>query len=86
MIPHYLDQREVKWIADPLERLSSREREVLNLIVDGEPSAEIARRLSISPKSVGTYRVRLMKKLGVKDLPSLVKFTLQHGLTSVDTA
>ena len=86
MIPHYLDQREVKRIADPLERLSSREREVLNLIVDGEPSAEIARRLSISPKSVGTYRIRLMKKLGVKDLPSLVKFTLLHGLTSVDSA
>ena len=86
MIPHYLDQREVKRIADPLERLSSREREVLNLIVDGEPSAGIARRLSISLKSVGTYRVRLMKKLGVKDLPYIVKFTLQHGLTSVDSA
>ena len=82
MIPHYLEQREAKRIADPLERLSSREREVLNLVIDGEPSSEIARRLSISPKSVGTYRSRLMKKLGVKDLPSLVKFAIRHDLTS----
>ena len=57
MIPHYLDQPGAKWIANPLERLSSRKREVLNLIVDGKPSDEIAQRLSISPKSVGTYRV-----------------------------
>ena len=82
MIPHYLQQREVKRIADPLERLSSRERQVLILVIDGEPSSEIARRLSISPKSVGTYRSRLMKKLGVKDLPSLVKFAIRHDLTS----
>lgn len=85
MIPHYLDQREVKRIADPLKRLSSREREVLAMVIDGEPSSEIARRLSISPKSVGTYRSRLMKKLGVKDLPSLVKFAIRHDLTSNGT-
>jgi DNA-binding NarL/FixJ family response regulator len=82
MIPHYLDQRQAKRIADPLKRLSSRERQVLTLVIDGEPSSEIARRLSISPKSVGTYRSRLMKKLGVKDLPSLVKFAIRHDLTS----
>lgn len=82
MIPHYLDQRQAKRIAGPLERLSSREREVLTLVIDGEPSSEIARRLSISPKSVGTYRSRLMKKLGVKDLPSLVRFAIRHDLTS----
>ena len=85
MIPHYLEQREVQRNADPLDRLSSRERQVLTLVIDGEPISEIARRLSISPKSVGTYRSRLMKKLGVKDLPSLVKFALRHDLTSPDT-
>ena len=66
MIPHYLQQHEAKRTTDPLERLSSRERQVLTLVIDGEPSAEIARRLSISPKSVGTYRNRLMKKLELK--------------------
>ncbi len=82
MIPHYLEQREVQRNADPLDRLSSRERQVLTLVIDGEPISEIARRLSISPKSVGTYRSRLMKKLGVKDFPSLVKFAIRHDLIS----
>ena len=44
--------------------------------------AEIGEILSLSPKTVETYRSRLMLKLGVRDLPSLVKFALEHGLTS----
>ena len=85
MIPHYIDQRETQPIASSLKRLSSREREILNLVIDGKPNSEIARRLAISPKSVDTYRSRLMKKLGVKDLPSLVKFAIRHDLISSDT-
>jgi DNA-binding NarL/FixJ family response regulator len=65
----------------PLESLSGREREVLQLVVEGHSSAEIARMVHLSPKSVDTYRSRLMKKLGVSDLPALVKFAVQHGLT-----
>jgi DNA-binding NarL/FixJ family response regulator len=65
----------------PLESLSAREREVLQLVVEGRSSAEIARVVHLSPKSVETYRSRLMKKLGVSDLPALVKFAIQHGLT-----
>jgi DNA-binding NarL/FixJ family response regulator len=65
----------------PLESLSAREREVLQLVVEGKSSTEIARRVNLSPKSVETYRSRLMKKLGVHDVPSLVKFALQHGIT-----
>jgi DNA-binding NarL/FixJ family response regulator len=68
----------------PLERLSARERQVLQLVVEGYSSAEIALRVSLSPKSVETYRSRLMKKLGVHDVASLVKFALQHGITSLD--
>jgi DNA-binding NarL/FixJ family response regulator len=41
----------------------------------------IARIVHLSPKTVETYRSRLMKKLGVADVPSLVKFAIQHGLT-----
>jgi PAS domain S-box-containing protein len=66
----------------PLERLSGRERQVLRLIVEGHTSAEVALRLEISPKSVDTYRSRLMAKLGIGDLPSLVKFAIRHGITS----
>ena len=65
----------------PLDSLSTRERQVLQLVVEGKSSAAIARIVSLSPKTVETYRSRLMKKLGVKDVPALVKFALQHGLT-----
>lgn len=67
--------------AGPLESLSGRERQVLQLVVEGHSSAEIARRVHLSPKSVDTYRSRLMKKLGVGDVPALVKFAIQHGIT-----
>ena len=67
--------------AGPLEILSTRERQVLQLVVEGKSSAAIARIVHLSPKTVETYRSRLMKKLGVADVPSLVKFAIQHGLT-----
>ncbi len=66
----------------PVDSLSTRERQVLQLVVEGRTSSEIARMINLSPKSVDTYRSRLMAKLGVRDLPSLVKFALEHGLTS----
>ncbi len=65
----------------PVNSLSTRERQVLQLVVEGHTSNEIARMIHLSPKSVETYRSRLMSKLGVRDLPSLVKFALEHGLT-----
>jgi DNA-binding NarL/FixJ family response regulator len=68
----------------PLESLSTRERQVLQLVVEGKSSAEIARMVHLSPKTVDTYRSRLMAKLGVADVPSLVKFAIQQGLTPPD--
>jgi DNA-binding NarL/FixJ family response regulator len=65
----------------PLASLSSRERQVLQLVVEGHSSSEIAALLHLSPKSVDTYRSRLMKKLGIEDITGLVKFAIQHGLT-----
>ena len=65
----------------PLDSLSSRERQVLQLVVEGRSSAEIAGIVHLSSKTVDTYRSRLMKKLGVSDVASLVKFALEHGLT-----
>ena len=65
----------------PLELLSTRERQVLQLVVEGQTSTAIAEQLFLSPKTVDTYRSRLMHKLGVADLPSLVKFALNQGLT-----
>ena len=69
--------------ASSLDRLSARERQVMQLVVDGLTSAEVGARLGLSPKSIDTYRSRLMEKLGLADLPSLVKFALRHGLTTM---
>ena len=68
----------------PLERLSSRERQILQLVAEGNSSAKIAANLNLSAKSVETYRSRLMRKLGVGDIPTLVKFAVQHGLTRLE--
>jgi DNA-binding NarL/FixJ family response regulator len=67
---------------DPLERLSAREMEVLKLVVEGNTSLQVATRLGLSPKSIDTYRSRLMTKLEVEHLPALVKFAIRRGLTS----
>lgn len=67
----------------PLERLSKREREVLHLTVAGSSSAEIALRLSLSRKTVDTYRSRVMEKLCVADLTALIHFAIEHALTPI---
>jgi DNA-binding NarL/FixJ family response regulator len=70
--------------AGPLERLSQREREILQLVAEGKTSQAIANLLSISPKTVDTYRSRLMHKIGVNDMAGLVKFAIQHGVISLE--
>ena len=69
---------------DPLERLSSRERQVLQLLAEGHSVAEIAATLSLSPKTVETYRARMMEKLGIYELAGLVRFAIQQGVTSLE--
>ena len=71
-------------LATPLERLSSREREVLQLAAEGKSSVEIGRLLFLSPKTVDTYRSRLMHKLELSDIASLVRFAIQHGIVSAE--
>ena len=84
LIDDYVRQRQAAEARGPLARLSPREREVLQLVVEGESSTQIASTLFLSPKTVETYRSRLMQKLGIDDLPGLVKFAIQHGLTPLE--
>jgi PAS domain S-box-containing protein len=69
--------------SDPLAVLSRREREVLTRVVAGRTSKEIAAGLGIAPTSVDTYRSRIMLKLGIRDLPGLVRFAMHHGIDAV---
>lgn len=70
--------------ASALAALSARERQVVTMVVNGRTSAEIAEELHLSPKTVDSYRSRLMAKVGVKDVQGLVRFALRAGLISAD--
>ena len=69
---------------DPLDRLSSRERQVLQLLAEGHSVADIAATLSLSPKTVETYRARMMEKLNIYELAGLVRFAIQQGVTTLE--
>ncbi len=74
-------RREVEVRApDPLELLSNRELEVLCLMAQGKTSQEVAEALHLSPKTVGTYRTRIRKKLGLRTPADYLRFCLEHGL------
>ncbi len=83
VIEGYISGQDVIPGKSPLDKLSDRERQILQLVVEGKSSMEIAEILFISPKTVATYRSRLMEKLAIQDLPGLVKFAIKHGLTTI---
>lgn len=85
IVGDYLLVRESAQEVNSLESLSAREREILTLVVKGNSSAEIGRILFLSPKSVETYRSRMMKKLNVSDLASLIRYAIQHGIDGENT-
>jgi DNA-binding NarL/FixJ family response regulator len=68
----------------PLDRLSPRERQILQFVVEGKSSSQIADKLSLSAKTVDTYRSRLMCKLGATDRTGLIKIAIQIGLTTME--
>jgi DNA-binding NarL/FixJ family response regulator len=68
---------------DPLDLLSSREFQVFSLLVEGVRAKEIAARLSLSPKTVDTYRSSLMRKLDIHDVAGLVKFAIKRDLADI---
>jgi DNA-binding NarL/FixJ family response regulator len=63
--------------------LSRREQEILKLVVEGKSSKAIGDILSISPKTVNSYRYRMMEKLNVHDIAGLVKIAIQNGITEL---
>lgn len=81
LLQDYVKPRSDTTMNSVLSRLSWRERQVLDMVVSGMTSKEIARQLAISPKSVDTYRSRLMSKIGVSNVLALMDFALENGLT-----
>ena len=70
--------------ANALATLSARERQILELVVRGNSSAAIGASLALSPKTVDTYRSRLMAKLAVRDLASQVRLAVREGVIDSD--
>ena len=64
--------------------LSSREREILQLVAEGRRNAYIADHLFISKKTVDSHKRHIMKKLNLDSVPALTKFAIKHGITSLD--
>jgi DNA-binding NarL/FixJ family response regulator len=69
---------------DPYDRLTTRERQVLQLIVEGKTSRQVAQYLGLAVKTVETHRGRLMQKLNIHDQTCLVKYALRRGIVSLE--
>ncbi len=69
---------------DPFGKLSPRERQIVSMVVNGRSSSRIGLELHLSPKTVATYRSRLMAKLGVADVTALVRLAIQYRLLDAD--
>jgi DNA-binding NarL/FixJ family response regulator len=69
----------------PLEQLTSRQREILQLLAEGQTTKAIAAVLKLSDKTVEYHRAKLMARLCVFDIPGLVRFALRTGLVSQDS-
>jgi DNA-binding NarL/FixJ family response regulator len=81
---HFIDdyRRRVAGEADSLERLTPRQREVLQLVAEGNSTKEIAQRLGITVKTVETYRAQLMEILDIHDIAGLTRYAIRRGIVS----
>jgi DNA-binding NarL/FixJ family response regulator len=66
----------------PLEQLTARQREILQLIAEGQNTKAIGSILNVSPKTVEYHRAQLMERLNIYDIPGLVRFALRSGLVA----
>ncbi|MFO1487334.1 MAG: response regulator transcription factor [Verrucomicrobiota bacterium] len=71
-------------VRTPLDQLTDRQREILQLIAEGQNTKEIAETLKLSPKTVEYHRLKLMEIVKIHDVPGLVRFALRNGLVALD--
>jgi two-component system response regulator NreC len=84
VIDDYVHRAETRGRADDMDLLTSREREVLQLLAEGLSNREIAQQLNISIKTVETHRSNMMNKLGVSSKTELVKYALRKGWAALE--
>ncbi len=82
VIDDYLHR--VSGATSPLEQLTSRQREILQLIAEGKNTKEIAAGLDISIKTVESHRLQLMDRVNIHDIPGLVRYAIRSGLVSAE--
>ncbi|MDX1454717.1 MAG: response regulator transcription factor [Gammaproteobacteria bacterium] len=82
LIDEYLENYEK--YRSPLERLTPRQREILQCVAEGKSTREISEELCVSPKTVETHRAQLMDNTGIRNVPGLVKYAIRTGLISID--
>ena len=70
--------------ADPLDQLTPRQREILQLIAEGNSSKQIAHRLDASVKTIESHRASLMERLDIHDIAGLVRYAIRQGLVSAE--
>jgi two-component system, NarL family, response regulator NreC len=79
-ITAYTQKTDTSFSQDPYEKLTTREREVLEMSAQGFSSADIASRLLISPRTVETHRANLMHKLGIRTQAELLQYAVLRGI------
>jgi DNA-binding NarL/FixJ family response regulator len=67
----------------PVDPLTSRERQVLQLIAEGKSTKDVAALLGVSVKTAESHRSRLMQKLDIHETASLVRYAVKHGLVQI---
>jgi DNA-binding NarL/FixJ family response regulator len=84
LIDAYIHTSETN-VVDPYETLTNREREVLQMAAEGMTTVEIAKRLSLSPRTIELHRSRMMSKLGLHGQTDLIRYALKRGILPMDT-
>jgi two-component system, NarL family, response regulator NreC len=69
-----------KFVTNPLDHITNRERQILHMLAEGKTSKDIATELNISVYTVDAHRSRIMKKLGLRTIGDVVRFAMQNGL------
>jgi DNA-binding NarL/FixJ family response regulator len=82
---HQLPLQRIAHARSPVEQLTARQREILQLIAEGQTTKAIALILKISAKTVEYHRAKLMQQLNIFDIPGLVRFALRAGLISQES-